>query len=92
MIKYVINYKGGRVKIDKLAAALAQRAEAIKQGLKWYEAAGQLGVDWLPRGEVLMLQKAEPPHPPTQAQLENLLKNIFAETEIYRTSEYYLTR
>ena len=89
VIKYAINAKGGRVKIALLAAALAQRAEAIKQGLKWYEAAGQLGIDWLPRGEVLMLQKAEDPHPQVQSQLENLLKNILAETEAYRLSEYF---
>ncbi len=92
MIKYAINAKGGRVKINKLAAALAQRAEVIKQGLKWYEAAGQLGVDWLPRGEVLMLQKAEQPHPQIQSQLENLLKNILAETEAYRLSDYFLQK
>ncbi len=92
MIKYTINAKRGRVKIDAMAAALAQRAEAIKQGLKWYEATGQLGIDWLPRGEVLMLQKAEEPRPQIQLQIENLLKNILAETEIYRTSEYFKTR
>ncbi len=92
VIKYAINSKGGRVKINVMAAALAQRAEAIKQGLKWYEAAGQLGIDWLPRGEVLMLQKAETPNPKIQAQLENLLKNILAETEAYRLSDYFFQK
>jgi single-stranded-DNA-specific exonuclease len=92
VIKYAINSKGGRVKINAMAAALAQRAEAIKQGLKWYEAAGQLGIDWLPRGEILILQKADEVRPQVQSQLENLLKNILAETEIYRTSEYFKTR
>ncbi len=92
VIKYAINSKGGRVEISSMAAALAQRAEAIKQGLKWYEAAGQLGIDWLPRGEILMIQKAETPRPHVQSQIENLLKNVLAETEIYRASEYFKAR
>jgi single-stranded-DNA-specific exonuclease len=84
LIKFTINSRQGRVPLDALAAATAQRAGAVRYGLKWFEAAGQLGIDWLPRENVLLVQKSGEANPQDQAKIESLLRSVLAETAAYR--------
>jgi single-stranded-DNA-specific exonuclease len=84
LLKYTINAKGGRATLAALAAATSQRAVAVRYGLNWFQAAGQLGVDWLPGGGVLVVQTAGDPDPMQQASIEKLLSTVLAETVAYR--------
>ncbi|MFN0086070.1 MAG: single-stranded-DNA-specific exonuclease RecJ [Blastocatellia bacterium] len=84
LIKYAINAKGGRVAPAQLAAATAQRVDAVRHGLNWYQAAGQLGIDRLPGGEILLLQTAGEPDAARQAAIHKLLDATLAETAAYR--------
>src|SRR5262249_58534666 len=58
LLKYAINTKGGETTLLALAAATAHRIDAVRYGLMWFEQTGRLGVDWLPKGRVLVLQSA----------------------------------
>ncbi len=84
LIKFTINSRQGRAPLDALAAAMAQRADAVRYGLKWFEAAGQLGIDWLPRESVLLVQKSGEANPQDQAKIESLLRGVLTETAAYR--------
>jgi single-stranded-DNA-specific exonuclease len=84
LVKYAINAKGGRTTLAALAAATAQRTTTVRYGLNWFQEAGQLGVDFLPGGGVLAVQKADDCEQSNQASLENLLKIVLAETAAYR--------
>src|SRR5262249_40203980 len=88
LLKYVINAKGGKTTLQALAAATAQRVDAVRYGLLWFEQSCQLGVDWLGKSGVLVFQTAinrDRRGPQTDcAAIEQLLKSALAETVAYR--------
>ncbi|MDX2034498.1 MAG: single-stranded-DNA-specific exonuclease RecJ [Blastocatellia bacterium] len=84
LIKYAINAKGGRVAPAQRAAATAQRVDAVRHALDWYRAAGQLGIDRLPAGQLLLVQTANEPNPAQQDAIHRLLNATLAETAAYR--------
>ncbi|MGH9838134.1 MAG: single-stranded-DNA-specific exonuclease RecJ [Blastocatellia bacterium] len=84
LLKYTISAKGGRTTLAALAAAMAEREDAVRYGLNWFQEAGQLGVDRLPGGGVLVVQKAEEREPADRVAIEKLLNTTLAETVAYR--------
>ena len=84
LIKYAINAKGGRVALAQLAAATAQRADAVRHGLAWYRAAGQLTFDRLPGGLLQLVQTAGEPDAAQQDAIRRLLDATLDETVAYR--------
>ncbi len=84
LLKYTINAKGGRTTVSALAAVMAEREDAVRYGLNWFQEAGQLGVDRLPGGGVLVVQKAAERDPADRVAIEKVLMTTLAETAAYR--------
>jgi len=84
LLKYTINSKSGETSVEALAAATAQRADAVRYGLKWFAQSGQLAVELLPRGGVLVRKTRDLPKFAEMESLEKLLERTLAETLAYR--------
>lgn len=84
LLKHVINAKGGETTVAALAAATAQRADAVRYGLKWFNQTGRFGVDLRADGGVLVFSHPTAPGQVDRASLEKLLKSVLAETIAYR--------
>ena len=82
LINYALRHKGGRTSLVELAVALAHREATVRQGLRWFAAGGQIGLEWGARGEVrLSRQKAPSAALSTD---DSLLAHLLAETEAWR--------
>lgn len=84
LLKYTVTAKGGETTVNALAAAMAGRADAIRCGLKWYELSGQLAIQVLPRGAVLVRQSKDSPKQADLRSTEKLLERILEETLAFR--------
>lgn len=86
LLKFALNSKGGETTIQELAAAMAQRADAVRHGLNWFQRNGQLGIEVRNKGGVSISQVTTNNDRSDQASLEKLLSNVLAETVAYRNN------
>ncbi|MDX2043600.1 MAG: single-stranded-DNA-specific exonuclease RecJ [Acidobacteriota bacterium] len=84
LLKFVMNSKGGETTIQKLAAATAQRADAVRYGLNWFQQSSQLEVKISAKGRVSISRQNTTSDRPDQTPLEKLLNSVLAETVAYR--------
>ncbi len=83
LVKFALNRRGGRANFAGLAAATAQGESAVRLGLEWLAAKGQLvfEVD----GEDLHLSVGnDAANPYAVGELENGIRTVLAETHAYR--------
>ncbi|MBL8190067.1 MAG: hypothetical protein JNK38_18780, partial [Acidobacteria bacterium] len=86
LLKFALNSKGGETTIPELAASMAQRDDAIRYGLRWFQQSGQLEIAISAKGRVSISRQAQTSDRPDQTLLEKLLSNVLAETVAYRKS------
>lgn len=84
LLKFALNAKSGETTVQELAAAMAQRADAVRYGLTWFQQSGQLDVKVSARGRVSVAGSTAASDRPDQASLEKLLRSVLAETAAYR--------
>jgi single-stranded-DNA-specific exonuclease len=83
MAKYVINNKGGKVSVNELAVATAQRESAARIGLEWLAAGGHVAV--VGEEDALVLSKGNgDANQYPQKELYVAVRGILEETEAYR--------
>ena len=83
MAKFAINNKSGRVSINELASATAQRVSAVRIGLEWLAAGGH--VTAVPEGEAVLLSAGKgEANQYLQKELYVAVKGILEETAAYR--------
>jgi len=89
MTKYAINNKGGKVSINELAVATAQRVSAVRIGLEWLAAGGHVSiVGDASRDAVLLSAGNGDANQYLQKELYTAVKGILEETTAYRV--YFL--
>ena len=89
LVKYAVDKLGGRVPIDRLAAAAGQRAAAVRIGLQWLEAKGVVRTETCEDG-VINLCPAEDSareDPALLARLRSLLEETSAYRQYFKTAE-----
>jgi hypothetical protein len=85
MAKYAINNRGGRVSIQELASATAQRERAIRIGLEWLAAGGHVAVTGdADAGAVRLSAGTGELNQYLQKELYIAAKGILEETAAYR--------
>lgn len=83
MAKFAINNKGGKVSVNELAAATAQRVNAVRIGLEWLSAGGH--VTAVPEGEAVLLSAGNgEANQYLQKELYLAVRGILDETAAYR--------
>lgn len=83
MAKFAINNKSGKVSVNELAAATAQRVNAARIGLEWLSAGGH--VTAVPAEEAVLLSAGNgEANQYLQKELYLALKGILEETSAYR--------
>jgi single-stranded-DNA-specific exonuclease len=83
MAKFAINNKGGKVSINELAVATAQRVSAVRIGLEWLAAGGH--VTAVPEEEALALSAGSgEANQYLQKELYVAVRGILEETSAYR--------
>jgi len=83
LCKYALNQRDGRTTIPELAAAMAAREAAIRLGLEWLAAGGQVHVR-TEADQVALSAEKTPANPYLQAELFIALKGILNESAAYR--------
>ena len=86
--KYALNQRGGKATIHELATAMAAREGAIRLGLEWLAAGGQLSVV-MDEDQVKLSAEKHEKNPYLQAELLVALKGTLNETSAYR--KYFAT-
>jgi single-stranded-DNA-specific exonuclease len=84
LLKFALKSKGGETSLQELAAAMAQRTDAVRYGLNWFQQKGQLGIEIRVRGGVSITHNQKDNDRSNQTLLEKLLSNVLAETVAYR--------
>jgi hypothetical protein len=85
MAKYAINNRGGRVSMQQLASALAQRERAIHIGLEWLAAGGHVTVIGEAATDAITLSAGNgETNQYLQKELYIAVKGILQETSEYR--------
>lgn len=84
LLKFALKSKGGETSLQELAAAMAQRVDAVRYGLNWFQRNGQLEIEIRARGGVSISHNRTDSDRSDQASLEKLLSNVLAETVAYR--------
>ncbi len=84
LLKFALKSKGGETSLQELAAAMAQRTDAVRYGLNWFQQNGQLGIEIRARGGVSISHNRTDSDRSGRASLEKLLSNVLAETVAYR--------
>ncbi|RIK30413.1 MAG: single-stranded-DNA-specific exonuclease RecJ [Anaerolineae bacterium] len=83
MAKFVINNKGGKVSVNELAVATAQRVEAARIGLEWLSAGGHVSA--VSEGEAVLLSAGTGEADQyLQKELFVAVRGILEETAAYR--------
>jgi len=83
MAKFAINNKGGKVSVNELAVATAQRVNAVRIGLEWLSAGGH--VTAVPEEEALILSAGNgEANQYIQKELFVAVRGILEETVAYR--------
>lgn len=88
MTKYAINNKEGKVSLNDLAVALAQRVGAVRIGLEWLAAGGHVSITGADEALVLSAGNGEA-NQYLQKELFIAVKGILEETTAYR--KYFAT-
>jgi hypothetical protein len=83
MAKYAINNRNGRVSINELAAALAQRVRAVRIGMEWLAAGGHVTVSGEEDALLLSGGNGEA-NQYLQRELYVAVRGILEETAAYR--------
>jgi single-stranded-DNA-specific exonuclease len=83
LCKYALNQRDGRTTIPELAAAMAARETAIRLGLEWLAASGQVQVE-VEADQVSLSAEKAPSNPYLQAELFIALKGVLNESGAYR--------
>lgn len=83
VIRYVLRTKRGETSIQELGGVLAQRDDAIRYGLKWFEASGRIALEIDRAGEV-KLKRFDGAGTVSPARLEARLRACLEETAAYR--------
>ncbi|MFN0111067.1 MAG: single-stranded-DNA-specific exonuclease RecJ [Blastocatellia bacterium] len=86
LLKFALKSKGGETSLQELAAAMAQRIDAVRYGLNWFQRNGQLGIEIRTRGGVSITHNQTNNDRSDQTSLEKLLSNVLAETVAYRNN------
>lgn len=84
LLKFVVNSKGGKTTLPELAAATAQRTDAVRYGLNWFQHGGQLGVEFHGKDQLSIVRDRAASNNAERAVVEKLLKSVLAETAAYR--------
>ena len=83
-INFVLRQKNGQTSLSELAAACAQTETAIRWGVKWLEAGGQLSAEWFSGGQIrLQAASAAPDESAKRLSFSNLQKCL-QESAAYR--------
>jgi single-stranded-DNA-specific exonuclease len=90
LIKYTINHYQGKTNISKLAAALAQTETLLKLGLQWWQAHGEIRLEFLNADEVIFEknQLARQEDAPSLTRLTSEIYKGLSETAAFRS--FYL--
>jgi len=83
LAKYVINQKGGKVTMQELAAATAQREGAIRLGLEWLAAGGHISIGG-EEGTIFLSPANGELNQYLQRELFVAVQGILEETAAYR--------
>lgn len=86
LINYALRHKAGRTSLLELASALAHREATVRQGLRWFAAGGQIGLEWGTRGELRLSRPVALPPGASETPTADdpLLAHLLAETEAWR--------
>ena len=85
LVKYAISKEAGRVRIDMLAAALAQREITVRKGLEWLEARGDIEeIKGGMEGEEVVLSVGGKANPERARLLLEEIRMLLEETRAYR--------
>lgn len=84
LLKFAMNSKNGETTIQELAAAMAQRADAIRYGLRWFQQRGQISFELRNNGKLRLLTNSGEGKQTEQIAIEKLLRNVLTETVAYR--------
>ncbi len=96
LTKYILSTAGGagggQTTIEALAAATAQRNDAIRYGLHWFAETGRIGVEIDSKGVVTIFKVSLDSSGAERPQIERLITNILEETAAYRRRGFELIR
>jgi len=84
LLKFALNSKGGETTIQELAAAMAQRADAVRYGLNWFQQSGQISFELRSNGKLRLLPNSGEGKQTEQVAIEKLLSSVLTETVAYR--------
>ena len=88
LVKYALNHKEGRVRLEELATAMGHRDLTVQVGLQVLRAMGKIDYDISSTGMYHLVQKATNPNDKVEA-LQHRLDLLLRETKAYR--DYWLT-
>jgi single-stranded-DNA-specific exonuclease len=88
LLKHVINTSNGIASLNRLAAASAQRATAVKAGLEWLDAEGQVRLISI-KGDEVELEVGDNRKKEGSTVLFSRINALLAESAAFR--RYYLT-
>jgi single-stranded-DNA-specific exonuclease len=89
LVNYALREYGGEVEILRLAGATAQREFAMRQGLAWMAAKGEIGLEWRDEGRVRLAKGGSPDHEalgPIWDDLQALIAEAAAFRAYFRSS------
>ncbi len=84
LLKHALNAKGGETTLQALAAATAQRNDAVRYGLKWFQLAGQIDFVLRQNGDLNLFRNSAESNQKEQAAIAKLIESVLAETAAYR--------
>jgi hypothetical protein len=83
LVKYAQRVYDGRVSVVQLAGATGQREAAVRRGLDWLAAKGQVTVKWLD-GDRAQVTPGGPRDEPATELLQDAIRALLAEAAAYR--------
>lgn len=84
LLKFALSSKGGETTIQELAAAMAQRDDAIRYGLRWFQFKGLISVELRASGKLKLSQGGGEDNQSEQSAMEKLLRNALEEIAAFR--------
>lgn len=84
LLKFALKSKGGETNLEELAAAMAQRADAIRYGLNWFQLKGLISVELRASGKLKLSLGAGEDNQSELSAMEKLLRNILEEIAAFR--------
>ncbi len=83
LVKFTLNQRAGRTSYAELAAATAQRAVVIRNGLEWLSKRGQVTVESDAGGELVLTAGGQIDEP-AALTVESRLRSLLNETSAFR--------